>query len=210
MSLSQNKMGHAFKYGIAASLSKYLPAQMENKPFPTNKKYQIIYADPPWHFKVRSDKGKGRSAENHYPTMSLKDIQDIGIDLRVVEADNCILFMWATYPNLKETFSVIESWGFEYKTVAFTWLKVYSDGSPVCGLGYWTRANAEICLLATRGHPKRVSKGVYQAILTPQREHSRKPDEIRDRIVKLMGDLPRIELFAREKTEGWDVWGNEV
>jgi len=175
-----------------------------------SKKYSIILADPPWTYKVWTAKGGHKSASAHYPTMSLGDIRNLGIDLRAIEADDCVLFMWATYPNLKEAFSVLEAWGFEYKTVAFTWLKIYSDGSPVCGLGYWTRANAEICLLATRGHPKRVSKGVYQAILAPQREHSQKPDEIRDRIVELVGDLPRIELFARQKVEGWDCWGNEV
>ena len=174
------------------------------------KKYQIIYADPPWTYKVWTAKGGYKSASAHYPTMELRDICNLGIDLRPFLATDCILFLWATYPNLKEAFKVIDAWGFEYKTVGFTWVKVYNDGDPVCGLGYWTRANAEICLIATRGHPKRVNKGVYQVILAPLRGHSQKPDEIRGRITTLMGDLPRIELFARRKVEGWDCWGNEV
>ena len=171
-------------------------------------KYNIIYADPPWTYKVWTAKGGHKSASAHYQTMSLEDIKKLPVES--IAADNSILFMWATYPNLLEAFEVIKSWGFTYKTVGFTWMKMYSNGKPVCGLGYWTRANAEICLLATRGKPKRINKGVYQAILAPQRKHSQKPDEIRDRIVTLMGDLPRVELFAREKTKGWDVWGNEV
>ena len=172
------------------------------------KKYNIIYADPPWTYKVWTAKGGHKSASAHYQTMSLEDIKKLPVES--IAADDSILFMWATYPNLLEAFEVIKSWGFTYKTVGFTWMKMYSNGKPVCGLGYWKRANAEICLLATKGKPKRVNKGVYQAILAPQRKHSQKPDEIRDRIVTLMGDLPRVELFAREETKGWDVWGNEV
>jgi N6-adenosine-specific RNA methylase IME4 len=172
------------------------------------KKYQIIYADPPWSYKVWSAKGGHKSASAHYKVMDEQDISKLPV--YELSDTNCILFMWATYPNLQEAFKVMQSWGFQYKTVGFTWVKMYSNGNPVCGLGYYTRANAEICMIGVRGKPKRVNKGVYQAILAPQREHSRKPDEIRDRIVTLMGDLPRIELFARQKTEGWDVWGNEV
>ena len=172
------------------------------------KLYQIVYADPPWSYKVWTAKGGHKSASAHYKTMSLKDI--CALPVGGIADDNCILFMWATYPNLLEAFEVIKSWGFTYKTVGFTWMKMYANGNPVCGLGYWTRANAEVCLLATKGKPKRINKGVYQAILAPQRKHSQKPDEVRNRIVQLMGDLPRIELFARRNAEGWDAWGNEV
>jgi len=177
------------------------------KPFP-NKKYNIIYADPPWSYKVWTAKGGHKSASAHYNTMNIEDIKKISVE-SIADKD-CVLFLWVTMPNLIEGIEIIKSWGFTYKTCGFTWLKIYKNGNPVCGLGYWTRSNAELCLLATRGNPKRISKSVYQAVLAPQREHSRKPDEVRDRIVELMGDLPRIELFAREKTEGWDVWGNEV
>jgi len=124
---------------------------------------------------------------------------------------DCALFLWATYPNLPAAFEVIKAWGFTYKTVAFTWVK-WCKRSPgwFVGLGYWTRANAEICLIATKGNPKRMSKRVRQIIDTPLEQHSKKPNEAKVRIVELLGDIPRVELFAREKTLGWAVWGNEV
>ena len=105
----------------------------------------------------------------------------------------------------------IRAWGFTFKTVAFVWLKL-NKKSPTWfyGLGYWTRGNAEICLLAKRGKPKRRSAGVHQFIISPVEEHSKKPDVTRDKIIELAGDLPRVELFARQKAPGWDVWGNEV
>lgn len=128
-----------------------------------------------------------------------------------IAAENCVLFMWTTIPFLRQSFEVIESWGFRYKTVAFVWIKKNRKADSLFwGNGYWTRANAELCMLATRGHPKRESAAVHQVILTHIEEHSKKPQEARERIVKLMGDVPRIELFARQKTDGWDVWGNEV
>ena len=119
--------------------------------------------------------------------------------------------MWATFPMLREALDVIEAWGFSYKTVAFNWVKQNRNGTGIfMGLGNWTRSNSEICLLATKGKPKRISGSVRSVVLSPLQQHSRKPAEIRDRIVELMGDLPRIELFAREATPGWDVWGNEA
>ncbi len=128
-----------------------------------------------------------------------------------ISAKDSVLFLWATFPNLLDSFRVIEAWGFSYRTVAFVWVKRNKKAPNwFMGLGYWTRANAEICLLAAKGNPKRISKSVRQIIDAPIEQHSKKPDETRDRIVDLMGDLPRIELFARQKTEGWDVWGNEV
>ena len=172
------------------------------------KKYQIIYADPPWNFRVWSNKGKDRSAENHYQVMNLNDIKNL--DIQSITDENCILLMWATYPNLKEAFDVIESWGFVYKTVAFTWAKKTVNDKWHIGLGYWTRANPEICLLAVKGKPKRISKSVRNLVISKVGKHSQKPNEVRDSIVELVGDLPRIELFARQKYEGWDSWGNEV
>ena len=126
-------------------------------------------------------------------------------------ANDCVLFLWATFPQLSEALQLIKAWGFRYKTVAFVWLK-RNRKSPswFYGLGYWTRGNAEICLLATKGKPKRNSAGVHQFIISPIEQHSKKPDEARQKILALMGDLPRVELFARQKTPGWDVWGNEV
>ena len=173
------------------------------------KKYNVILADPPWAYRVWSKKDVGRTAESHYPTMSIEDIRALPVgDLA---ADNCALFLWITFPQLHEAFSLIESWGFVYKTMAFVWVKQNRKSpSLFWGLGYWTRANAEICLLATKGNPKRQSAAVHQVILSPVEQHSKKPDEVRERIVTLMGDVPRVELFARQQAPGWDVWGNEV
>ncbi len=149
------------------------------------------------------------TAESHYPTMSLEEIQKIPV--QNIADSNCALFLWTTFPLLQDSFSVLKAWGFLYKTVAFVWIKQNKKSDTLFwGLGNWTRANAELCLLATRGHPKRQSASVHQVIISHIEEHSKKPDEARTRIVKLLDDLPRIELFARQKMEGWDVWGNEV
>lgn len=178
--------------------------------FSTDKKYSIIYADPPWTFKTYSPKGQEhKSAAAHYPCMIKEDIQALPVDR--IAADDCVLFLWVTFPCLEEGLELIRKWGFTYKTCGFTWVKRNKKSDTwFWGLGYWTRANAEICLLATRGNPKRVSKSVHQVVDARIREHSRKPDEVRDRIVALCGDLPRIELFARQTVPGWDCWGDEV
>lgn len=174
-----------------------------------NKKYQIIYADPPWSFKTYSKKGNGRSPSQHYKLMNKADIQKLPIEN--ISDKNCILFLWATPPCLEEALELIKVWGFTYKTIAFNWVKKNKKTpSWFWGLGFWTRSNSEICLLATKGKISRVSKSVHSVVDTPIQRHSQKPDEVRKRIVQLMGNLPRIELFAREKTPGWDVWGNEV
>lgn len=141
--------------------------------------------------------------------MNIDDICNLPV--KNIASENCVLFLWVTFPTLLDSFKVIEAWGFNYKTVAFVWVK-HNKKTPTLfwGMGFWTRANAEICLLATKGKPKRISAKVHQVIISPIEEHSKKPNEIRKRIVNLIGDLPRIELFARQKTDGWDVWGNEV
>jgi len=170
------------------------------------KKYQIIYADPPWKYQDQNCQG---TMANHYKGMELKDIKQLPV--KNIIADNCILFLWVTYPFLKEGLEVMEAWGFTYKTIAFQWIKKNkSDCGFFFGLGRWTRGNSEPCLLATKGKPHRVNKAVSQLVFSPLTKHSQKPFIIRNRIVELVGDLPRIELFARQKTEGWDVWGNEV
>ena len=176
----------------------------------TDKKYDVIYADPPWTYKTYSGKGKEKkSAENHYACMRKEDIQ--ALPVQGIAAKDCVLFLWVTMPCLEEGLELIRKWGFTYKTVAFVWVKQnrISD-SLFWGMGYWTRANAELCILATKGHPKRAHTGVHQVIMSHIEQHSKKPDETRDRIIQLMGDLPRIELFARQSPNGWDVWGNEV
>lgn len=178
--------------------------------FPSGKKkYKIIYADPPWNFKHYSEKGKGRSPDNYYKTMSLQDIKDLPVE--GMAADDSVLFLWTTFPFLEKSFEVIKSWGFTYKTVGFVWVKRNKKSSNwFWGMGYWTRSNAEICIIATRGKVTRQSSSVSQIIDTPIEGHSKKPDIVRDKIVELVGRLPRIELFARQKISGWATWGNEI
>lgn len=167
----------------------------------SEKKYNIIYADPPWKY--------GTDVTKHYPTIAIRDIHNFPIDN--IAADNCALFLWVTFPILPEALETVKRWGFRYVTVAFTWIKTNKrDGKPFFGLGNWTRANAEICVLGFRGKLKRRSNRVSQVVLSPLREHSRKPDEIREKIVELLGDLPRVELFSRQTVPGWDCWGNET
>lgn len=141
--------------------------------------------------------------------MSIEDI--CALPVGSIAAKDCALFMWITFSNLIHVFKVLKAWGFEYKTVAFVWIKQNrAANSLFWGMGYWTRANAEICILATKGNPKRVNAGVHQVIISHIEEHSKKLQEARNRIKKLIGDVAMIELFARQETEGWDTWGNEV
>jgi len=171
-----------------------------------NKKYKIIYADPAWKY---DDEGCQGTATNHYKTMKNEDICKLPI--KDLADEDCILFIWGTYPKLPEVLEVIKSWGFTYKSIAFQWIKQNKSGNGYFyGLGRWTRGNSEPCFLAVKGKPKRISKSVFQLIFSPLTIHSRKPAIVRQKIVELVGDLPRIELFAREKYEGWDVWGNEA
>lgn len=184
----------------------------ENKetPFP-NKKYKIIYADPPWAYRDKREKHPRLSggASVHYNTMELGDIKQLPI--RDITDDNCILFLWGTFPNLPMAFEVINSWGFTYKTLGFSWIKLNkNNGKPFFGIGYYTKSNCEVCLIAVKGKPKINSNYVSSVVMEPREEHSKKPDIIRNKIVELMGDIPRIELFARKSSEGWDSWGNEL
>ena len=173
-----------------------------------DKKYQIIYADPPWSFNFRKRKGLSETAKSKlYPTMNSEDILNLPID--EISANDCILFLWVMNSEIPLSLRCIENWGFKYKTVAFTWVKTTVNTYHFGG-GNWTRSNPEICLLATKGNIKRVSRSVRNLKISQLRQHSQKPDSIRDDIVNLVGDLPRIELFARTQTPGWDVWGNEI
>lgn len=175
------------------------------------KKYQIIYADPPWHYRVWPEKTRaGRSASSYYKTMNKKEIQNLPV--QKICANDAVLFLWVTAPCLLEGIELIKKWGFTYKTIGFTWVKRNKVAdSWFWGMGYYTRANAELCLLATKGKVlERKSRGVHQIVDDRIMKHSQKPDTVAKRIVELFGDLPRIELFARKKIEGWDVWGNET
>ena len=174
-------------------------------PFP-NKKYNIIYADPPWRYQGQM---MNSSVTDHYSVMTIDDIANLPV--KNISDDNCVLFMWVTLPKLNEFMRVVEGWGFKYKTTAFVWVKKNKvSNSFFMGLGRWTRANPEICILATKGKISRRSNSVRQLQIFPIGEHSKKPNEFRNLITELVGNLPRIELFARQKTPGWDVWGNEV
>ena len=176
-----------------------------------DKKYQIIYADPPWKYNSRANhKTRFRGgACGHYSLMEMEDIK--ALPVKNITADNCALFLWTTFPYLKEQLEVFNAWGFKYKTVGFSWLKTNKrNGFPFFGVGYYTKSNMELCLLGIKGKMKPITNKISQVIIAPRNKHSEKPKEIKDKIVELMGDLPRIELLARQKTEGWDVWGNEV
>ena len=195
---------------------------LANPPSSHPHHYQVIYADPPWKFGTYSQKGLGRSAEAHYDCMTIEDICSLKIE--EYAAPNRVLFLWVTDPLLREGLRVIDAWGFIYKTVGFYWAKCGKHDTPntpntpntltapltwPIGTGYWTRANPELCLLATRGSPRRKNYDVPKLIVSPRREHSRKPAEAYDRIERLC-DGPYLELFARETRPGWDSWGREV
>lgn len=183
------------------------------------QKYDVIYADPPWQYKVWSKKGIGRSAENHYKTMEIAELQKLPITN--FAKNDSVLFLWVTFPTLQQAFQLIKEWGYTYKTCAFTWIKTNKKQKDTLfmGLGHWTRSNAELCLLCTKGKkfPKKISSSIRQIVetendtlLSPIRKHSQKPNEVRTRIVELLGEEPKkIELFAREKISGWDCWGND-
>jgi N6-adenosine-specific RNA methylase IME4 len=176
-----------------------------------NKKYNIIYADPAWSYRDKRDKHPRLcgGATVHYNTMSVEDIKNMPVN--DIADDNCMLFMWATFPNLPEALEVIKAWGFTYKTLGFSWIKTNkNDGKPFFGIGYYTKSNCEVCLIGVKGKPIKESNKVSSVIISPREGHSKKPDIVRDKIVQLCGDLPRIELFARQQVQGWDCWGNEV
>jgi N6-adenosine-specific RNA methylase IME4 len=177
--------------------------------------YGAILADPPWQFAPWSGKGTARAADNHYDTLTMRQIERLPVD--EMAARDCVLFMWVCWPSLPEALRIIEGWGFTYKTCAFNWTKANAsqidmlrdDVAAQVGMGYWTRANSEPCLLGVRGKPKRLNADVRQGIIEPRRQHSRKPDGVHERIERLVAG-PYLELFARQKRPGWDVWGNQT
>lgn len=179
--------------------------------WPTQQRYGAIYADPAWTFKNWSKKGEGRNATSHYDCMPFEDLAKLPV--ADCGARDCVLFLWVTDPLLQKGLELIERWGFKYKTVGFYWAKLdkaaKSDTSYFMGGGYWTRANPEQCLLATRGRPTVQSRSVRKLIVEKRREHSRKPDIVRERIEQLVVG-PYLELFARETKAGWDCWGNQA
>lgn len=183
---------------------------METDIFNTDKKYKIIYADPPW----RNPKSgtKARNNEKHYPSMPTNEISCLPV--QNICAEDAILFIWICFPCLIDALDVIRAWGFEYYGLGFDWCKTKPDGRPKIGCGYYTRQNNELCLIGVKHSMKNrirpLARNIACSILEPPREHSRKPEIVREHIVRICGDIPRIELFARQQAEGWDCWGNEV
>ena len=174
----------------------------------TDKKYDIIDADPPWQYNDKRG-GSARWGAVGYKTMSVNDIAKLPV-YSITNKDSA-LFLWVTMPFLDKAFEIIKAWGFKYKTCAFCWVKQNPKNSGIySGMGQWTNGNAELCLLATKGNPQRVARNIKQIVLAPRGRHSAKPPEVRDRINALMGGGHCIELFAREQVDGWDCWGNEV
>jgi N6-adenosine-specific RNA methylase IME4 len=170
--------------------------------------YGAIYADPPWSYENWSKAGAHKNAAAHYDCLSVADIAALPVGQ--FAAPDCALFLWVTDPTLPQGLEVMRAWGFQFKTVAFTWAKQTKTATKWhLGCGYWTRANPEMCLLGTMGRPKRLARDVRQLVVAPVREHSRKPDGVRGSIERLVAG-PYLELFARQKAPGWDAWGNEV
>lgn len=182
--------------------------------FNTDKKYNIIYADPAWGDCYSSGLKNARGVcRNHYNVMKTTDIQELPI--KNIKTDDSICFMWTTFPSMQIALDVMKSWGFRYVTVGFTWIKKNKKTDTLFwGMGQYTRANAEVCIIGVSKNFKATKQikthKIHSIIESPIEEHSKKPDIVRDKIIELLGDLPRIELFARQSADGWDCWGNEV
>lgn len=182
--------------------------------FNTENKYNIIYADPPWEYKQSGGKTNSRGlAKQYYNTMTTEDICKLPV--KQIKTDNAICFMWATFPNIDQALEVMTAWGFTYKTAAFVWVKKNKKSdTPFWGMGAYTRANAEVCLLgvskSTKAKQQVLRHDINQIIFSPVERHSKKPDIVSTKITELLGDVPRIELFARQKAGGWDCWGDQA
>lgn len=182
--------------------------------FNTDKKYNVIYADPPWHFgskEIQKYKGERfRPLDTVYNTVKTEEM--CLWDIKRITEKDCAIFMWVTDAHMKEGLKLMEAWGFKYITVAFVWEKLTSNGKRVVNLGAWTMKNCELCLLGTKGAMLKYKKAnnIQQLVCAERQAHSKKPDEVRQRIKALFGDIPCIELFARQQADGWDCWGNEV
>jgi len=171
------------------------------------KKHNIILADPPWAYRDKCCAGN-RGAAFKYPVMSIEEIKSL--DVQKLADENCALFLWTTGPMMPEAIKVIKAWDFDYKTIAFTWIKLNKKSSSLFwGMGNYTRANPEYCLLGLKGRLERKSASVHSVIESKKGEHSQKPDEVYNRIRKLYGDIPSAELFARKTVAGWSVYGYE-
>lgn len=179
--------------------------------FKIDKKYTVIYADPPWEYK-ESGGGHRGTAGLPYNTMTTKDI--CSLPIQNIAEEKSILFIWATFKKLKECLAVIEAWGYDYYGLGFDWTKTEKSGKRCFGMGLYTRQNNEICLIGVRKEKKNrvkpIDRSVSCVVRSERREHSRKPDEVRAGIEKIFGNVAKIELFARQNVDGWDCWGDEI
>lgn len=182
------------------------------------KKYRVLLTDPPWpgNPTLKKDKNSGKLGRPHSPFPLMSHAAIRAMPVKDIMMDDSMIFMWTIGRSLGHAIDIMEAWGFVYKSLAFVWIKPTKNGKYVQGMGYWTRQNAEICLLGTRGSPMKFAvpnnkrPSVPSIICEPRRELVRKPDCVRDRILTLTGDVPRLEMFARTVPKGWDVYGNEV
>ena len=181
--------------------------------------FRVALVDPPWRFSTWSPHGRHRCADRHYRCEELEQLKQV-VPISELMAPDSLIFLWVVQTHLPAALQLLEAWNFEFKTVGFIWIKMPKQWSanklplrirPKMGMGYYTRANSEQCWIACRGNGiKRQDKGVDQVLYAPIREHSRKPDEVIHRIDRLVGDVPRIELFARQQRPGWEAWGDQV
>lgn len=180
-----------------------------------NKKYNVIYVDPPWHYGSKSALNNSTGSEikplsEQYPTMRLEELK--ALPVKELTDTDCACFMWVTDSHLDDALELMKSWGFTYKTIAFIWVKLTSKGNFCKNVAPWTMKSSEICLLGTKGAMTKYKKNnnVESLIVAERTKHSKKPDEARKRIEALFGDVPRLEMFCRYPADGWDVWGNEI
>jgi N6-adenosine-specific RNA methylase IME4 len=190
------------------------------EPLVSPRRYSVIYADPPWQYKSRGiyqetfpkrkQTRKPQNVSEKYKTMDAKQIA--AFNVKEIADRDCALFLWTTDSHLEDALIVIKAWGFKYRSIAFIWIKRSTKGKLCANVGAWTMKNAEICLIATKGNmaKHKIANNIYQVVDEIRTTHSKKPEEVRRRIERIFGELPRLELFARKKTDGWDVWGNEV
>ncbi len=176
-----------------------------------NRKYEVIYCDPPWKYNNRMTAGKkdgnwvdSGAAIDHYPTMTFKEL--LSLNVKKFCSSDCILFMWTTGPFLAESIDLIRGWGFEYKTMGFVW-----DKDAILP-GFYTMSRNEFCLIGKRGRipQPRGARNVRQYHQEKRSRHSAKPDEFRKRIEEMFPTQRKLEMFARIKKPGWDIWGNEL
>jgi len=181
--------------------------------FPLDKKYNIIYADPPWKFGSKAPHLYGdtrfHSLDEQYQTQEKGWIAELPVKQILHKDAAC--FMWTVDSHLEEALHVMRAWGFKFVNIIFIWEKISKKGVTCCNVAPWVMKNYEICLFGTKGAMSKYKKkhNIQQKIRAIRRKHSQKPPCVRGRITALFGDLPRIELFARERAKGWDAWGDE-